>query len=293
MPRPLRLHVPGAFYHVTLRGNHRQNIFFVQSDRALLEEIAAKTIERFIARIHAYCWMTNHVHLLIQVGDVPLGRLMLRIAGQYARCVQTKLRTTGHLFEKRYYPVLVDADAYLLQLLRYIHLNPVRTGMVAHPADYPWSSHHAYAGKACPPWLTTDFALGLFHADRDKAIRAYRRFIDIEAPSPGLSPLEQCNPNDRRILGGDDFASALLGKAWRPRSRKDLESVIAEACAKFEVTEAELSSSSAQRALTHARAWVAHQAVTLRIDSLSSVARRFNRTEGALRQSVKLHFNYP
>jgi REP element-mobilizing transposase RayT len=88
MARPLRIHVPGAFYHVTLRGNHRQDIFFTSADRRLFDEITAEVLERFTARLHAYCWMTNHMHMLIQVGDAPLGRLMLRIAGRYARTVR-------------------------------------------------------------------------------------------------------------------------------------------------------------------------------------------------------------
>jgi REP element-mobilizing transposase RayT len=110
MPRPLRLHVPGAMYHVTLRGNHRQNIFFTTEDRRILSELIAEVVTRFGARLHAYCFMTNHIHALIQVADAPLGRLMLRIAGRYARTVQAKLHTTGHLFEKRYYPVLVGVS---------------------------------------------------------------------------------------------------------------------------------------------------------------------------------------
>jgi putative transposase len=175
MPRPLRIHVAGAFYHVTMRGNHRQNIFFSPADRRLFDDITAEVLERFAARLHAYCWMTNHVHMLIQVSDAPLGKLMLRIAGRFARTVQRHLHTTGHLFEKRYHPILVDADRYLLELLRYIHLNPVRAHMVEHPSDYPWSSHRVYLGALDQPWVTTNFALGMFYAQRDQAIAAYQR----------------------------------------------------------------------------------------------------------------------
>ena len=124
--RKPRLHIPAAFYHVTLRGNHRQDIFFTADDRILLNAIVAEVIAGYGARLHAYCWMTNHTHMLIQVGDVPLGRIMLRIASRYARQIQARFRTTGHLFERRYHAVLVDVDSYLLELLRYIHLNPIR-----------------------------------------------------------------------------------------------------------------------------------------------------------------------
>jgi REP element-mobilizing transposase RayT len=293
MPRAQRLHIPAAHYHVTLRGNHRQNIFFSPADRQLFDEITAEVLDRFTARLHAYCWMTNHVHMLIQVGDTPLGKLILRIAGRYARAVQKHLRTTGHLFEKRYHSVIVDADEYLLELLRYIHLNPVRAHIVQHPTDYLWSSHRAYLGAVNQSWVTTDFALQMFHPDQAMAVDGYRRFVDSGVGLPGCSPLRECNPSDRRILGSDDFAAKLLGAAWKPRSGKQLSDLIDEACQQFCVTEEALLSTSSQRHLTKARAWISHQAITLRIASLSEVARRFHRTEAALRHSVKLHFNYP
>jgi len=291
MPRALRLHVPASFYHVTLRGNHRQNIFFTHADRQLFEEITTEVLERFTARLHAYCLMTNHVHLLIQVGDTPLGRLMLRIASRYARTVQARLRTTGHFFERRYHAVLVDADEYLLELLRYIHLNPVRARIVAHPSDYPWSSHHAYVGQPTAPWITTDFALAMFHAERERAIAAYVRFIDENLDRPGSSPLENCNPCDPRILGSDDFASKLLGAEWQPRSRATLDELVNEACQQFSVSKEDLLSRRSARALTKARSWIAYEAVRLRIASLCAVARVLQRSESSLRESVKRYFH--
>ena len=288
MPRPPRLHVPAAFYHVTLRGNHRQDIFFKAEDRALFNELTAEVIERFAARLHAYCLMTNHVHLLIQVGDVPLGRLILRIAGRYARMIQRELHTTGHLFEKRYHPILVDADCYLLELLRYIHLNPVRARLVGAADEYPWSSHHTYLGTQAQHWVTTDFALSLFHPERIQAIAAYRRFM--LAGADRVSPLIERNPNDKRILGSDDFAAKLFGEAWRPKSRKTLDDLMLEATLAFNVTADALRSRNQQRHLTRARAWLAHHAVTLRVASLSQVARLLERDESSLRESVQRHF---
>lgn len=196
--RKPRLHVPGALYHVTLRGNHRQDIFFRPDDRTLLNSIVSEVIARYGARLHAYCWMTNHTHLLIQVSDLPLGRIMLRIASRYARELQARFLTTGHLFERRYHAVLVDANEYLLELVRYIHLNPVRAKMAALPAEYPWSSHQVYLGQRAEPWVTTEFALSLFHSDTHQAVTAYDRFVHADlAPA---SPLNARNPNDRRAL---------------------------------------------------------------------------------------------
>jgi len=293
MPRLPRIHAPGAFHHVTLRGNHRQDIFFSPADRTRINEIVADTLERCQARLHAYCLMTNHVHLLVQVGEMPLGRLMLRIASRYARLVQKRFHTTGHLFERRYHAVLVDADEYLLELLRYIHLNPVRAKMVDDPANYPWSSHHAYLGTRIEHWVTTDFALRMFHPDRVVAIDSYRHFIDREIGRESTSPLLDRNAHDTRVLGGDDFLGKLLNQPFKPKSRQNLTDLIVVACREFDVTPEVLLSPGKARHLAKARAWIAHQALTGRIASLSAVARILGRSESTIRQGLLHYFNYP
>jgi len=279
--------VPGATYHVTLRGNHRQDIFFCETDRQRMSELFADSLTRFDARMHAYCYMSNHLHALIQVGDVPLGRLMLRVAGQYSRITQARLQTGGHLFEKRYHPLLVDTDCYLLELLRYLHLNPVRAGLVRRPEAYPWSRHHAYLGRRDEPWVTTDFALATFDAQRGRAVRAYQRFIEAGVDAdPAISPFDACNPNDPRILGSDDFARRMLGDEWKPRSTKSLAQLCDEACRHFAVTHEQLCSASRLATVVAARAWVAAEAANGRIASLSAVARWFGRDESSLRRAV-------
>jgi len=240
--RKPRLHIPAAFYHVTLRGNHRQEIFFTADDRILLNAIVAEVIAGYGARLHAYCWMTNHTHMLIQVGDVPLGRIMLRIASRYARQIQARFRTTGHLFERRYHAVLVDVDSYLLELLRYIHLNPIRAGMVDSPNNYLWSSHQVYVGVRDERWVTTDFALSMFHGDIEQARMAYQRFMNARLDAP--SPLLECNPNDSRILGDDKFAATLLNTAWKAKSRKSVDELIDTACQQLSIQRDQLFSSS-------------------------------------------------
>ena len=166
MPRRLRIHSPGGFYHVTLRGNHRRAIFVEEGDQRLLNTVVARAVSRFDARVHAYCWMSNHIHLLLQAGSEPIANPMRNIAAEFARAMQSKLLTTGHFFERRYHATLVDNDAYLLQLIRYIHRNPVHAGMVASVGEYPWSSHHAYVGARSEAWVTVDFGLSMFAAER-------------------------------------------------------------------------------------------------------------------------------
>ena len=289
MPRRPRIHVPGAFYHVTLRGNHRQLIFFCEGDRQLLGDIVAATIERIPARVHAYCWMSNHIHLLIQAGDMPIGRVILRIASRYARTVQARLSTTGHLFERRYHAVMVDADRYLLAVLRYVHLNPVRAGVVAAVCDYPWSSHHVYVGARSEPWVTTDFALRLWRPNRAEAVERYRAFVEGPLAADTASPFSNIHPDDSRILGDDGFRKSIGVPLGQASSTGSLTQLIEEACRTHGVEVDDLVSGIRQRRLTTVRAWIAHQAVARRIASLSEVARHLHRDESSLRELVARH----
>ncbi len=155
MARKPRVHVPGGIYHVMLRGNGGQDIFFIPEDRDELYRLVAEGTARFEYRVHAYCLMTNHLHLAIEVGRVPLSRGMQNLAFRYTRWIHRREKRTGHLFQVRDRALLIDREAYLLELVRYIHLNPVRAGLVSDPLDYPWSSHCAHSassglgGKGC------------------------------------------------------------------------------------------------------------------------------------------------
>lgn len=200
MPRPPRLHVAGGCYHIMLRGNHREALFASPADRQTLNEIVAEVVTRFGSRVHAFCWMWNHLHALIQIADRPLGDIIKRIAMRYSRYRHKVLRTTGHLFERRYKAKLIEVDAYFLVLLRYIHMNPVKAHIVTDPADYPWSSHRAYLGMDVISWLTVDFGLSLISPDLAQARGAYRRFLSQPA-SDDDDVDSHCD--DPRILGSD------------------------------------------------------------------------------------------
>jgi REP element-mobilizing transposase RayT len=281
MPRRPRIHVPGGFYHVTLRGNHRQPVFQAHSDRALLNMIVARAIQKFDARLHAYCWMSNHLHFLIQVSVEPLARPMRQIAAEFARAMQVKLATTGHFFERRYHATLIEATDYLFTALRYIHRNPVDAGMVATAGDYPWSSHHAYVGHRTEPWLTTDFILGKFAPVREEAILAYAAFLDAETGEQAAA-----FPEGAFIFGSDEFTARVQGMSRKSRSYQQLQELITEACGRFEVTQEKLVSPVRNCFLTKVRAWIAHQASERGIANRSEVARALGRTEGALRRAI-------
>lgn len=288
MPRRLRVHVPGGFYHVTLRGNHQQDIFRTESDRHLLNAIVGRAVDAYDASVHAYCWMTNHLHFLLQVGDRPLGDVMRHIASNYARAFQQKLATTGHLFERRYHANFVDVDSYLLELLRYIHFNPVRANLVARPADYRWSSHGAYAGsRPAEPWLTTGFALDLFGDDARSAHEAYRHFMEIvsDVEFEKAAPVVEAVANGRPTAGSCPTVPPI-----KP-VRQTLDQVIEEACKHFNVSASDLASCCRDPLMVQARAWIAAEALDRRVSTLSEVARALGRDRATLRSGMRLYRN--
>ena len=291
MPRPPRLHVPGGVYHVILRGNHREPIFDQPADRDVLDALVAETLSRYGARAHAYCWMSNHVHLALQVADAPLGPIVRRIAGVYARRIQQRLPTTGHLFERRYRSVLVDADTHLLRLVRYIHLNPLRAGLVADPADYPWSGHRAYLGLASIPWLTTDFTLRLLGTNRNSARRAYARLISSGGDPDDSARFSRGMSADTRVLGDDGFLARVTATRKRvPQTgsaRPTLEQLVAAAAKEAGCTVEALASASKARALADARCHVAERALAAGVASISEIARRLNRSHSSLIEALQ------
>ncbi len=178
MARPLRIEYPGAVYHITTRGNAYQKIFLDDNDREKFLEILGETVVRFNWLCHGYCLMMNHYHLLIETVDPTLSRGMRQLNGVYTQVFNRRHKQVGHLFQGRYKAILVEKEAYLLELSRYIVRNPVRAKMVAAPEEWKWSSYRATVGLVDPPlFLTTDWILSQFHNEREKARRLYREFV--------------------------------------------------------------------------------------------------------------------
>lgn len=179
MSRPLRLEFAGALYHVTSRGNERKPIFRNESDFTTFIEVISYVCERYNWVIHAYCLMTNHYHLLIETPEANLSKGMRQLNGVYTQRFNRSYQRVGHLFQGRYKSILVDKDSYLLELCRYIVLNPVRAkGMVDHPCEWLWSSYHETTGmRDIPEWLAVDALLCMFAATKGKAIECYKHFV--------------------------------------------------------------------------------------------------------------------
>jgi len=175
MSRKPRIHYEGALYHVIVRGNNRTYIFKDRENKEEYKKIVSKYKKRYRFKLYAYCIMDNHAHLLIEVEDIPLSKIMQGIQQVFTQYYNRRNRTTGHVFEQRYKSYLCDKDAYLLQLIRYIHQNPVRSKL-KNGINYPWSSHQEYIGN--PGLADVDFPLSLFAPHKNKAIKRYLTFMD-------------------------------------------------------------------------------------------------------------------
>lgn len=200
MTRPLRLEFPGALYHVTTRGNRQNAIYRDDSDRRAWLDLLGLVCKRHNFLIHSFCQMTNHFHLLIETLEGNLSQGMRHLNGVYTQHYNHRHRLAGHLFQGRYKAILVQKESYLMELARYIVLNPVRADMVASPGDWQWSSHHYLVHSAHPPaWLERDYLLGRFGQTRAEAILAYDEFV-----LAGMNRTSPLAATRHRILLGDD-----------------------------------------------------------------------------------------
>ena len=202
MARPLRIEYAGAVYHVTSRGNARKNIFKDDKDKEIFLEVLGRVVKRYNWLCHAYCLMGNHYHLLIETPDANLSKGMRQLNGVYTQRYNQRHKKTGHIFQGRYKAILVEKESHLLELCRYVVLNPVRAGIVERPEDWKWSSYLATAGiKRAPEYLTTDWILGQFENKRRDAEKQYKEFAisGIKEESPWKKLQGQV------LLGGEGF----------------------------------------------------------------------------------------
>jgi REP element-mobilizing transposase RayT len=204
MTRPLRLEFAGALYHVTARGDRREEIYLDDEDRVGYLELLGEVCARFNWTVHAYCLMTNHYHLIVETPDGNLSIGMRQLNGVYTLRLNRRHRRVGHVFQGRYHAVLVQKESYLLELTRYVVLNPVRAGIVARAGHWRWSSYQAMVGETpAPGWLETDWLLAQFGSRRSDAIERYARFVNegLSATSPWESLKHQA------ILGDEAFVA--------------------------------------------------------------------------------------
>jgi REP element-mobilizing transposase RayT len=269
--------VPGGLYHVILRGNAQQDVFLSQADRGFFYRLLSDGVARFGYRVHAFCLMTNHVHLAMQAGDHPLSRGMQNISFRYTRYLNDRLNRSGHVFEGRYKAYLVDQDQYGLQLVRYIHLNPVRARLARDPGSYAYSSYPAYLGHQDLPWLTTDWVLGQFGNRAGDARRRFTAFVE-DGGGRRDSAVFYGGEADSRVVGEEDFLKKVLHPGETPPKPVLLAAVIRYVCKEFNLPPETLKMPGRARHPAQARALIAWLAIQLRSCTLTEVADHFSRS---------------
>ncbi|MBI2961828.1 MAG: transposase [Betaproteobacteria bacterium] len=209
MSRPLRIEYSGALYHLTLRGNARGEIFLDDTDREIFLDVLRSVVERFGWRVYAYCLMGNHYHLLAETPQPNLSDGMRWLNGVYTQRFNRRHGRVGHVFQGRFKAILVESESYLLELARYIVLNPVRAGLTSTPGRWRWSSYGATAGeRAAPRWLSVNWILGQFGNSDASAENQYREFVaaGLNRDSPWS------NLRGQVLLGTEPFVQALTSR---------------------------------------------------------------------------------
>ncbi|MCX5885094.1 MAG: transposase [Proteobacteria bacterium] len=288
MARKPRIHYPGALYHVILRGNAHQDIFFDDEDRYRFYLLLQECMERYGHRIHAFCLMTNHVHMALQSGEVRLSRLMQNLSFRYTRWINWRQKRSGHLFQGRFKAVLVDADTYLLELVRYIHLNPIRAGIASNPGEYPWSSHKAYCGMEIIPWLTTEWVLSQFSEKKRQAINAYRNFLMDGIKEGHRAEFHRGNGEDSRVFGNDTFIEKVLGQSQQKLKRTlTLENLIDHVCRRYQLNKSLLKKRGKDRLMSEVRGVIAWFLLETGCGTLTELSKKTKRDISSLSSAAR------
>lgn len=302
MPRQPRLDIPGLVYHVIARGIERGEIFRDDQDRDRFVERLGELVEHTGTRLYAWCLLSNHFHFLVRRGDQPLSVLMRRLMTGHAVRFNLRHGRSGHLFQNRYKSIVVEEEEYFLQAVRYIHLNPVRVGLIATPQDlegFPFSGHAVLMGRRTASWQDTDAVLARFATGRAEAARRYRDFVlagwteghrheftggGLVRSAGGWEALAGRKFDDReaadeRVLGSGRFVEEVwkeAGEAARELPSRRWEEVLQEVAQTWGLAPEQIVGTSRQRRVSLARREFlvrAHEEARLSAAALSRICK--------------------
>jgi len=318
MPRQARLDMPGALHHIMIRGINKTDIFADAEDRLKFLERLGKNIIKAKCSVYAWVLMNNHVHILFKSGERGISEVMRRVLSWYAQYFNHKHKRSGHLFENRYKSILCEEDRYLLSLVRYIHLNPVRAGLVKSIKGldkYRWSGHRAFIGKVDYAWMDKKYVLEQFSNKNKTAIKEYYKFIwegigagykeefsggGLIRSSGGWSNVLSMRTRkekleyDERILGGSDFVSNILKDTEEKEARqlklrlkgKSIKSIMEEECKRNKVNLIELKNGSRREKVSFVRKIIAYRSLNELGLSLAEIARNLGVDTSAISKII-------
>jgi putative transposase len=287
MARKPRVHFAGAFYHVIARGNKGTRVFKTVQDYKLYLRFLREYKKRYPFLLYAYVLMPSHVHLLIEVLETPLSKIMQSLQFRYTRHYNLKYRTWGHLFQGRYKAILCEKDPYFLELFAYINLNPVRAGLGEDPLDYPWSSYQAYASGAVDDLLDQRALLAHFSK---KSLKARRELVRFVKSRMGQGKREEFyRAKDQRFLGSEEFMEGIQGRLKDKESFRyqlSIPEIVAGVVSALGISRESIYSENRNREGSLGRGAVGYLARRLTGHSLKSVADHFGRDPVAISQGV-------
>lgn len=261
------------------------NIFHDDIERTHFLLLLQEGLHRYGHKVHAFCLMNNHVHLVIQVGTTDLSKIMQNLSFRYTRWFNSRQKRMGHLFQGRFKAILVDEDSYLLELVRYTHLNPIRIGLVEKVIDYLWSSHRAYMGLETLPWLECDIVLSRFSSDLNHARCVYEDFV-LSALNEKRKDEFHSGAQDSRVLGDDYFAEQILKEIGEEKRTLALDDCIEKVCDFYKLQSDDLSRAGSQRLPSEARSVVAYLMKEYGKESLTNIAKHFHRDVSTLSGAI-------
>lgn len=293
MARRKRLHISTAVYHVMLRGNDGQPIFFDDADKCRMCLLMQEGVERFGHLIHSFCFMTNHLHLAIQVRDINISRIVQNLAFRYTAYINRKRNRVGHLFQGRFKSIIVNGDRYLKELIRYIHLNPVRAGLVKLPQYYLWSGHRSYLGLNEIAWLTCNNFLKKFSVSHEKAIKSYETYV-LEGIGLDVDLDFHCGRQEG-FLADEEFIAEILKEQGEVVEKRGVEmhDLITEVCKRFNVKKEQIQNTCKDRSLSQVRgilAFLVRESNNLTIEDLAHYLNR--RASGLSRMAKRFEQTY-
>jgi putative transposase len=318
MPRQARLDAPGTLHHVMIRGIEKSKIFRDDEDREQFLSRVAEVGNATATRILAWCLMDNHVHLLLFSGSSGLPAFMRRLLTGYAVWFNRRHLRRGHLFQNRYKSIVCEEDPYLLELVRYIHLNPLRSrkvGTVQELDKYRWTGHSVLVGKVRRDWQERDYVLHQFGRKHGQSVRDYRRFMEdgkgmgrradlvggglVRSVGGWSKVLSLRNrreevPHDSRILGSGDFVNSIIREAegvvsrqMRSRGRESVDEMIRRMCRGSGVEEKEIYSGSRRREVSRVRGEIAYYLIRQMGISMAEAARRLGVGASAIAMTLR------
>jgi len=288
MTRKPRVHFPGAFYHVIARGNGGQKIFRDKQDYKSYLSFLKEYKARFHFVLYAYTLMPNHLHLLLEMSETPLSRLMQILQFRYTRNYNIKYKKWGHLFQGRYKAIVCEKDSYFLELSAYLHLNPVRAGLVERPHQYPWSSYRFYVREGKNTLVDGDFLLTQFSHNKKRARSAYGRFVGSRISQGHREDFYELR--DQRFLGTQEFVEDVCRDLnERPSFVYDvaIQDIVSEVSSAFNISKELFYGTTRNRQGSLGRAVVGYLGKQLASYSFKEISEHFNRDPVLMSQGIK------